>query len=184
MKTDLRALFPDTDGLDEKSVAALLKAIKENYENGQFDYLNFKKSVASLGEMNLSEEMAVKSAFATASTLGLTKEDLVKSARKYVYALENERENFAETVLAQKASKIDGRKKEVSELAGKIEQNKLRIRELEREIEIFQKRIDNVDQDVEEARTKIQNTQDKFLRAFDLISSDIEGDIKKINKYL
>jgi len=184
MTTDLRELFPGSENQDEKSVNALLKAIKENYENGQFDYLHFKKSVASLGKMNMDEAMAVKSAFATASTLGLTKDALLRSARKYIYALETEKENFAEAVLGQKASQIDGRKSEVVEMAKKIEQNKIKIKELEREIQIFQQRIDNVDQDVEEARAKIQKTQDKFMKAFEAISTEIQTDIESIGTHL
>lgn len=180
----MRDLFPKTEGLDEKSVNALLQAIKSNYENGQFDYLNFKQSVASLLELSMSEELAIKSAFATAATLGLTKDMLLKSAKKYVYALETERENFAQAVLSQQDSQIEGRKAEVNELVAKIEQHKLRIEELEREIRIFQNRIDTVDQDVEEARLKIDNTKEKFLKVYDILDNEIQEDIERIYKYL
>jgi len=184
MKTDLRDLFPDMNGLDEKSVNALLSAIKSNHENGEFDYLKFKQSVASLLEMGMTEEMAVKSAFTTAATLGLTKDKLSRSAQKYIYALENERENFAHAVLSRKESQIEGRKSEVKSLAGKIEEHKQKIRELEREITIFQQKIDNVDQDVEKARHKIEAAKDKFLKVYNLLDSDIRSDLERIQNYL
>jgi len=69
-------------------------------------------------------------------------------------------------------------------MAKKIEQNKIKIKELEREIQIFQQRIDNVDQDVEEARAKIQKTQDKFMKAFEAISTEIQTDIESIETHL
>ena len=184
MTTDLRDLFSDTTGLDEKSVSALLRAIKNNYQNGQFDYLKFKQSVDSLKKMDMTDEMAFKSAFTTASTLGLTKESLLASAKKYIYALENERETFAQAVLSQKKNQIEGRKEEVKDLAKKIEQHKIKIKELEREISIFQARIDNVDQDVENARSKIEQTKDKFLQVYETLNSNIKSDIENINIYI
>ena len=128
--------------------------------------------------------MAVKSAFATASTLGLTKDSLLSSAKKYVYALENERETFAQAVLSQKSNQIDGRKAEVDQLIQKIKDHKRKILELEREIEIFQSRIDNVDSDVELARQKIELTKEKFLKVYDNLESNIKKDIERIQLYL
>jgi len=184
MTTDLRDLFPETEGLDEKSQGALLQAIKKNYQNGQFDYLKFKQSVSSLMKMDMTDELAFKSAFTTAATLGLTKDSLLASAKKYIYALESERETFAQAVLSQRHTQIDERKDEVEGLAKKIENHKLKIKELEREIAIFQNRIDTVDQDVDQAKTKIDNTKDKFLKVYDLINTNIESDIERISNYL
>ncbi|MBT8231165.1 MAG: hypothetical protein HKO66_02600 [Saprospiraceae bacterium] len=184
MTTDLRDIFPKTKGLDEKSISALLQAIKRNHKNGQFDYLKFKQSVLTLQNMDMSIEIAYKSAFATASTLGLTKESLIKSANGYKYSVQNERESFAESLLAQKKVKIDGRKDEVIELTRKIESHKLKIKELEREIAIFQSRIDNVDSDVEAARQKIESVKNNFLEVYDVIHKDISNDIDLINNYL
>lgn len=184
MKTDLRELFPETSGLDTKSVNALLAAIKNNYEDGQFDYLKFKQSVASLLEMGMDEQMAVKSAFTTASTLGLTKEKLVKSAQKYIYALESERETFSQAVLSQKEHQIDGRKSEVVKLEQKIKEHRYKIAELEREIAIFQQRIDSVDQDVESAAVKIENTKTRFFEVYKSIESNIKKDLERIQNFL
>ena len=184
MTTDLRELFPDTQGLDEKSSRALLHAIKKNYENGQFDYIKFKQSVHSLAKLDMSVETSYKSSFATAATLGLTKEGLLKSANKYIYALESERESFAEAILDQKRHKIDGRKSQVADLLKKIEEHKIKIQELEREILIFQNKLDTVDQDVESAKTKIEDTKNKFFKVYDVIENDIKADIELITKYL
>ena len=184
MTTDLRDLFPGTTGLDEKSVQALLAAIKKNYNPGEFDYLKFKQSVLSLIQMGMDEATAFKSAFTTASTLGVTKDSLSRSAQSYNYTLQNERENFAEALLSQKKHKIEGRRSEVDELQQKIEQHKYRIKELEREISIFQNRIDTVDQDVEAAKAKIEGTKNRFLNVYEVIDNDIKNDIQLISKYL
>jgi len=184
MTTDLRDLFKGTGQLDEKSVNALLKAIKNNYDNKSFDYLKFRQSVISLLKLDMDQPTSYKSAFATASTMGLSKESLLKSADRYIYALERERESFAEALLKQKEIKVDGRKSEVQDLVKKIEDHKNKMKELEREIDIFQNRIDTVDQDVEAAQLKINDTKDKFIKVFDTMTSEIKEDINSIKQHL
>jgi len=184
MPTDLRDLFPSTSQLDQKSVQALLSALMKNHDTNKFDYLKFKESVSSLEKIVSDESTSYKSAFATASTMGLTKESLLKSVERYKYTLDQERENFAKALLNQRKIKIDGRKSEVQELEQKIKDNRLKIKELEREIDIFQNRIDTVDQDVELANTLLEGTKEKFLNVYNTISDVINSDIQSISKYL
>ena len=184
MQTDLKDLFPEAKELDQKSLNALLAAVKNNYSNGSFDYLKFKQSIISLGKMHMDESTSFKSAFATAQTMGLSKESLIKSANKYIYALEGERESFAEALLKQKEVKVDGRRSEVDDLHKKIEQHREKIKQLEREIDIFQNRIDTVDQDVDAANAKIKGTKERFLSVYEVITRSIKSDIELITKYL
>jgi len=184
MTIDLTKLFPGVSDLDEKSVLALLKAIKNNFDNTNFDYLNFKQAVKSLSKMDMDEVTAYKSAFISASTMGMTKDKLKKSAETYSDILDRERESFATALLAQKSRKIEGRKAEVTEFKQKIEGHKNKIKQLEREIEIFTDRINSVDQDVELAEKKIEGTKEKFLTVYKVLSDEITKDITTINNYL
>ena len=184
MAIDIQELFADIKGKDEKSIYALLRALKHNFDANTFDYFKFKQSVASLTQMDMDLSTSYKSAFATAATMGLTKDKLIKSAKKYINVLENERESFAAALIARKNEKIDGRKLEVSELGNKIESHKAKILELQREIEIFQGRIDSVDQDVEDATTKIEGTKQKFLGVYNVLADNISKDIESFNNYL
>ena len=120
MPTDLKDLFPKTIDLDTKSVQALLSALAKTHDGVSFDYLKFKESVRSLIKMEMDVSISYKSAFATAATMGLTKESLLKSAQKYIYALETERENFASALLNQRSIKVEGRRSEVKDLEQKI----------------------------------------------------------------
>lgn len=184
MATDLRDLFPETENLDNKSVQALLAALIKKHNSGNFDYLKFKESVSALLKMNMDVNTSYKSAFATAATMGLTKESLLKSANTYTYALEEERENFATALLNQRSIKVDGRKSEVQEFEKRILTHKEKIKELEREITIFQNRIDTVDQDVEEANLLLEGTKTKFLSVYNVITNSIKKDIESITQYL
>ena len=76
MQSKLKSIFGNHHGLDERSINVLTKAL-ENANLPGFDYLEFKQSLAALTQMNMDEAMAIKSAFATASTMGLTKEKLL-----------------------------------------------------------------------------------------------------------
>lgn len=184
MTTDLKDLFPEVKDLDEKSVYALLNSIKKNFDSSSFDYLKFKQSVKALLKMNMDAETSYKSAFTTATTMGLTKEKLLNSANRYIYALEQERESFAKALINQKKIKVEGRKSEVVDLQQKIENHKLKIKELEREIDIFQSRIDSVDHDVEIANNKIEGTKKKFLDVYTILEKAIKEDIVSINQIL
>lgn len=184
MTIDLQDLFPEIKGLDEKSIFALLRALKSNFNPDKFEYFKFKKSVASLEKLEMTQDTSYKSAFATASTMGLTKEGLISSAERYLYILDQERESFAEALISRKKEKVDGRKAEVQQFQKKIESHKQKILELQREIEIFQERIDNVDLDVDSATKKIEGTKTRFLGVYNMLSQAINTDIQTINKYL
>jgi len=184
MTIDLQDLFPEIRDLDERSVFALLKALKNNFQGQKFDYLHYKQSVKSLNKMDMDESTSHKSAFMTASTMGLTKETLLASAKNYLDVLSDERETFATALLNQRKVRIEGRRDEVSNFEKKIESHRLKIKELEREIEIFSEKVNSVDQDVEETNRKLEGTKQKFLSVYEVLSKEISEDINTINKYL
>ncbi len=184
MTIDLHDIFPQIGEMDKKSVYALLRALKNSFDPNKFEYLRFKKSVAALEKMNMDTSTSYKSAFATAETMGLTKENLISSAQKYLRTLEHERESFATALLARKKEKVDGKKDEVELYKDKIESHKQKILELQREIEIFQSKIDNVDLDVDSATKKIEGTKNRFLGVYNVLFESIKSDIDTITKYL
>jgi len=184
MTVDLQDIFPSVKGMDEKSIFALLRALKNNFDPHIFDYFKFKQSVTALQQLDMDQGTSYKSAFATASTMGLTKDKLLNSASGYINVLEQEMESFATALLDRKREKIDGRKAEVSSLHKKIEDHKAKILELQREIEIFQGRIDSVDQDVEAATLKIEGTKTNFLSVYNTLVESIKADIETINNNL
>ena len=74
----IKSMFQSED-LDEKSLDFLVQALESNNLPG-FDYLEFKRAVLQLQEINLDEPTAYKSAVTTAATLGITKEKLLETA--------------------------------------------------------------------------------------------------------
>ena len=183
MTLDLKKLFAASGELDKKFVDVLLKAIRDGYIK-EFDYLKFKKSVQAMGEMNMDEATSYKSAFATASTMGLNKEKLLKTANHYITLLEKERTHFADALKNQRSERISGRISAIDEMKKKIELNKQKIASLEKENAVFQSKIDGADDIIQKEKDKIEDIKNKFVKAYDYLEATINKDIENIDKYI
>ena len=160
-----------------------MKAIKEKHQDG-FDYLRFKQSVKSMQDMDIDEDTSIKSAFVTASTLGVTKTKLINSTKFYRNILKKEREQFAEAMQNQLKQKVEAKKVEAEKLAIKIEDYKKKIKKMQEEMELYQEKIDSVDTEMESARQKIEQTRDKFENTYHSIIEIIDDDSAKIERIL
>ena len=183
MTIDLKKLFSSDHSVDTATFNALLKAIKEKHQEG-FDYLRFKQSVKSMQKLDMDEDTSIKSAFVTASTVGLTKAKLLSSTKFYMKILNKERESFADAMRNQLKSKVEAKRVEAEKLAVKIEDYKKKIQKMQDEMELYQSKIDSVDSEMEAARNKIEKTRDKFETTYNSIREIMENDITKIDSIL
>lgn len=183
MQKDLKSLFGATHGLDEKSLNFLVKALEKNNLPG-FDYIEFKQSLGSLLSMDMLEETAFKSVFATATSVGLTKDKLLKSAEHYKQILSKEKNQFDVALQNQMKQRVEGKLQEVEKLKKQIEDYRKKIAELEARIEKAQSTIDHADEHIQAARTKIESTQEAFEFTHRSILNEINQDIENIQQYL
>jgi len=183
MTVDLKKLFASEDITNSKMQTALIAAISKNASE-EFDYLKFKVSVRKMLDMGMDKDTAVKSAFATASVMGVTKNKLVSSAKKYKGTLDKEREQFAIALKNKIAKNVDGKKVEAERLKKEIVSHKEKIAKLLNEIELFETKISQVDDVVADAQEKIEATRHDFKSTFDAIYSQIEEDIINIGSSL
>lgn len=182
MTIDLKKLFP-VEHTDNKFVGALLKAIKSGAKP-EFDYLKFKQSISSLEEMDMAKGTAVKSAFTTASTMGLTKNKLLQSTKYYQKILNNEKAKFATAVQNQMDERISKKLSEAEKLKQRIEDYELKISKMNQEMEAYKQKINSVDSEITEAKNKIENTKNNFLVAYEKVSSILSEDIEMISNHL
>ncbi|MBI1223961.1 MAG: hypothetical protein GC192_01875 [Bacteroidetes bacterium] len=183
MLQDLKEIFGDTNGLDPKSVESLTRALDKNNLPG-FDYLEFKLSLGKLAQMNLPEEMAYKSAFATASTVGLTKEKLLTTGQHYRKVLFDEKDQFNVALQGQLQKRVNNKQEEVVKLKAQIQAWQEQILNLQNQIAKSQATIDDADNQVAAEMKKIQATKDSFEHTHQSIMNQIELDIQNIQKYL
>ena len=175
MSKSLDNLFGSDHGLDPKSVKFLTNALEKNNLPG-FDYLEFKQSLTALAAMNMDQETAIKSAFATASTMGLTKDKLVETSQHYVQVLDNEKKSFTDAMQKRLQQRVTGKQDEVNKLKGQIEQHREKIRQLEEQITKWQNTIDTADETINAEKTKIEETRDQFETAHQAILNEIRKD--------
>jgi len=183
MQTNLKALFGDHHGLDERSINALTKALEKNNLPG-FDYIEFKQALGRLRDMDMDESTAVRSAFATASTVGLTKEKLLKTAEHYRQVLTKEKEQFDQSLDRQMEQRVRSKQQEVEKLKKQIEEYKAKIQQLQEKMEKAQNTIDHADQHIQEAKEKLMGTKEKFDHTLQSVINEIERDIENIGTYL
>ncbi len=183
MNIDLKKLFGFDDKYDEKSINALLNAIKKNHLK-DFDYLKFKASVQNLKDMNMAEETGIKSTFATAQTLGVTKEYLLKTIEHYKNIVQKEMENFSIALKNKLEKSITGKQQEAESLKSEILDLEKKIEEYKKAIEHGNKRLANIDNDIKNVKSKIEGTKNNFVSAINHLREVINEDESKIKSIL
>lgn len=168
---------------DQKSIDFLESAMTKKSQQG-FDYLKFKQSVEQLNSLNLDAAIALKSAYSTASTMGVTKDSLLQSARHYLTVLGDEKKQFDQALTNQVQQRIDSKKEELAKLQQQIEDSKRQIAKLEKQITEFQERIAKSDDEVADAKAHIEQTKMKFETTYQQFVSAIEQDITTIQQNL
>ena len=176
-------IFSNIEALDAKSVDSLLKAIEKNNIPG-FDFVEFKQSLAALAKMNMEEATAIKSAFATMSTMGLTKEKVIETATHYRTVLIKEREQFDVASQKQQDLKIGQNLQQVGELQKKIADNEAKIKQLQEEVELSRTKIRELDYERDNAAAKIDEAKTKYLFTHQSILNLMEKDIENIRLHL
>lgn len=168
---------------DNKIIETLFKAIESNNLEG-FDYLEFKQAVKGLEKMVTDEATRFKSAFSTASTMGVTLDKLVETADYYVNVLDKEREKFVRAAKEQTTSLVENRKQEMQHLLKDMADKKAMIDKLTKELANSEERLSNIQKGIDNATVKIDQTKKNFDVSFNHLREQISEDIAKMKDYL
>ncbi len=179
----MKNFFGENLGLDEKSVEFIAKAMEKANLPG-FDYLEFRMAVDNLKKMNLDEITAIRSAFATMSTMGLTKDKIIETATHYRSVLIKEREHFDAASQKQQDLKIGQNLQQVEELKRKIADNELKIKQLQEEVEVSRTKIRELDYERDNASAKIDDAKTKYFFTHQSILNLMEKDIENMRQHL
>lgn len=180
--TTTKSMF-DATGLDERSFEFLTQALERNNLPG-FDYIEFKRAVVQLIAMQQDEATAHKSAFTTASTLGLTKDKLLETAGYYRNLIEKEQAQFALALENQNATKVATRQTEVTRLRDQIERHKSEIARLQEELGSYLAQIDQAESAAKTEAEKLDKAKVAFEKANKSILLQIDKDIENLHKFL
>lgn len=177
-----KSLF-SAEGLDDRSLEFLSNAIEKNNLPG-FDYFEFKRAVAALLQMKLDEATSYKSAFATAATVGLTKDKLIETAGYYRNVLLKEKEQFDKALESQNSTKVTSREQEIKRLRDQIERHKAEISRLQDEMAGYLNQIDQAESAVKQEAEKLEKTKKSFELTHQSVLLQIDRDVESMHKYL
>ena len=175
MKIDLRKLFESEIDLNDNMEAVILKAIK----NGSIDnasYLQFKMAVLSLKDMDMDEPTSIKSAYATLSTTGVTKEGLLESLRMINVIVDKEKEKFAVALKNQIAKQVEAPVLKEKKFDQLIAEKEAQILKLQQEIELIKQQKSEIGGIVQTAEEKINNTRDEFRAVYEHFAKTLDND--------
>lgn len=168
---------------DNKFIEMLLKAIEAQNLDG-FDYLEFKQSLQSLVKVESIEEKRFQNAFAMASTLGLSKDKLFKSAQHYANVLNDEQKKFEEAFQKQKAAQVSEKENRIKSLQQTVKDKQNQLKQLQKEIGDAETQLGSVEAQINQSLAKIEGTYGRFYASYNLVLGQIKDDISKIEKYI
>ncbi len=183
MNKNLSQLFAYKEGLDTRSTQFLMKALESNNLPG-FDYIEFKQSLGALLSLSMDEGTAFKSAFATASTMGLTKSKLLDSAKHYKNILAKEKGQFDIALKNRIQQKVGAKEEENKRHQARLKQIEDQIKRLEEEIVQIKDKIKANEESKTTEGSKLSIQQTNFEKTYQSIQKEIDNDLEKISDFL
>lgn len=176
--------IPDIKGhVQNKFLDVLFAALESSNQEG-FDYLEFKDFLRSLANVPMDDSTRYKSAFATAQTMGATKERILASAGTYIDLLTKEEVKFQDALKAQREKNLTSRQQDIKKLEQTIRSKEDQIQKLQNEIETHRKEIGELENEINTAGTKLAQTASDFEATYQALLGQIQQDVKNIESHL
>jgi chromosome segregation ATPase len=176
----LKAAFHLEGRTDEKSLTYICKALQRHNLPG-FDYLELKMALEEMARMDIKGDVALRSAFASARALGVSKSALLESIARYRDILLREREDFDRALADAMQRKVEARQEEIRSLERRqldLEQEILRLQsELEtarQRIRVSQESIASASGELERSELAFRHTFERVVEAMNLDRETIE----------
>lgn len=169
--------------VDNAVIEKLLAEVEKNNRPG-FDYFEYKQSLKALEKMPMNEVTQYRSAFVTASTMGITLDNLLESANFYLGILDGENKKFTTTFETEKKNKLDKKEEKIIQLNKTIQEKKALILKLTEEIGEHEKQISDLKYEIKDSKKEIDATQNNFIVSFNYIKSEFTKDIARMKEYL
>lgn len=169
--------------VQDKFLQVLFDALQNNNQQG-FDYLEFKDFLRSLANVPMDDSTRFKSAYATAQTMGATKDKILGSAKDYIAILGKEEAKFQEALSGQKDRNLTGKQDEIRNLEKTIQENEAEIEKLKSDIEDHRKQISTLENEINTASDKLAQTASDFGATYQALLGQIQDDVKNIESHL
>lgn len=174
---------PVTGVEDQKINDSLMQAIVEANQDG-FDYFEFAQLLTQLKPTIPSEQMLFQTAFTSGKVMGASKQKLIETAAHYLKVLLQKKEEFETAVQGQTDQTVTSLGLELQNVDEAVETKNAMIQKLTDEINELAASKTDISNSIAENKAKIEKVQANFVATYNKISSRIQGDVEKINKYV
>ncbi len=169
--------------VDDKFLEVLFAALEAKNRDG-FDYMEFKEFLRSLVDVPMDDSTRYKSAFATAKTMGATKENIISSAKEYIAILGEEQGKFQQALAGQKEKNLSAKHNEIKEIEQSIIFKEEEIEKLTSEIAQHRNQIGALEKEINESSLRLGETADNFKATYEALLGQIEHDLSNIESHL
>jgi hypothetical protein len=183
MAIDLSTLFPMSEDLNRDMALSIYTAVKEKSSDGM-DYIKFKQSVKNLKDMSMDDATSFKSAYATASTMGMTKEELLQSINVYKVVIDKKRDEFIVAMQKSITDRIDEPTASIKQMTTSIEKINEEIELLKAKQKQYESLIAKTNEDILEAQDKIEQRKGEFVKVYESFTSILGSDEEQIKSLL
>lgn len=162
----------------------LAQVLEKNNQPG-FDYLEFRKAVQSIAQMqHLDEPNQFKTAFAAAQAFNVDANTLFDSAKKYLNVLEAEQIQFNKTADQFLQNQLNQKQAESGQLKQTIRQAEEKLAQLQAQLDDDKKKLSALEGDLSNAQQKVDSNKAAFANAYQKVVQQIKDDLQKMETYL
>lgn len=162
----------------------LAQVLEKNNQPG-FDYLEFRKAVQSIAQMqHLDEPNQFKTAFAAAQAFNVDAKTLFDSAKKYLNVLEAEQIQFNKTADQYLQNQLNQKQSESGQLKQTIKQAEEKLAQLQAQLDDDKKKLSALEGDLANAQNKVDSNKASFANAYQQVVQQIKDDLQKMENYL
>lgn len=174
---------PAAGVVSDEFIKVLMQAMEAVNQPG-FDYLEFKRSLQRLKEMDMSEALRYQSAFAAAQSMGVTRQALLDSATHYLQELDREELKFNKALREHRGKRVDEREGQLKQYDQQIAQREATIKRLREEMKQLREKQGELKTELGKSARKIAKTGADFAATHRVIADSIDKDVANIKKYL
>lgn len=148
------------------------------------DYYEFYKMMETLEAHIIDEKTRLKATFDSLNIQGLTKPNLIDTAKNYKSILEKDKAEFEKALTDKINQDVGSKKKEITDLEGLIIKNNELIQKLTIDNAEYRKKIEALTKNARDEEEKLNRNSNSYRLASQAIINKIADDIEKISTLL
>lgn len=169
--------------VDKDMLGILEEAILSSNLPG-FDYIEFRDSLMRMQGVPMTEEQKFQAVYATAQSMGVTKQVLIDANDHYLKVIASKDAEFAQFIEGATKSKITSVEATVAKISEDIEAEANEIKRLTESIQSRRKQQDELNVQLLQAKQDIQNKQTAYEATRNAVVNNLTADRAKIDTYL